>query len=127
MTTRPRRKWQEGARNVGGPGLPSILVKRRFLDGIIWLAVGVSLVAQGGFIFFLDAWPTEVVRPPRDAATSLVATSMVGVAFLLAGVGALYLGVRRLRPERWAPARATTAPATSHRAPDTREAPARTT
>ncbi len=68
-------------------------MKRRLLDGIIWVGVGVSLVAQGGFIVALDWLPGFAPEPRGTTAASYV----IALAFGGVGGAAITLGVRRLR------------------------------
>jgi uncharacterized membrane protein YhaH (DUF805 family) len=70
-------------------------VKRWWFDGIVWLAVGISLVAQAGFLVSMSWFTTEA--PPSDAIPATVASAVVGGCFLVVGFAALGVGVRRMR------------------------------
>jgi hypothetical protein len=76
-------------------------VRARIIDGIVWLAVGVSLIGQAGFLVTMNWWPGESAVP-----TSLppeVASAIVAIGFVTVGLGALTIGVRRLLTIRRAP------------------------
>jgi hypothetical protein len=84
-----------GARFLKVSSLPSLLVKGWLVDGIVWVAVGVSLMAQAGFLMAMNWWPSDV-PPPSDGVPPSVAGGIVAFAFVVLGVGALGVGVRRL-------------------------------
>ena len=69
-------------------------VKSRVIDGIVWLAVGVSLVGQAGFLVAMNWWPEG--SSATDAIPSSVAGGIVAVGFVAVGLGAFAIGVRQL-------------------------------
>jgi hypothetical protein len=71
------------------------VVKGRLFDGIVWVAVGVSLIAQAGFLMAMNWWPSDT-PPPSDGVPPSVAGGIVAVAFVALGTGAFGIGVRRL-------------------------------
>jgi hypothetical protein len=74
-------------------------VSRRW-DGIIWLVVGLSMVSQAAFIGAVAWWP-EVPSSRTDGGIPVpVLSLLVAAAFVVSGLGALYLGVRRLNAAR---------------------------
>lgn len=71
-------------------------MKRWWFDGIVWLAVGTSLVAQAGFLVGMG-WLATDVPTPGDAIPPTVASAVVAGGFLVVGFAALGIGVRRMR------------------------------
>ncbi len=69
-------------------------VKSRVIDGMVWLAVGVSLVGQAGFLVAMDWWPKN--SSASDGIPSSVAGGIVAVGFVTVGLGAVVIGVRQL-------------------------------
>jgi len=71
----------------------------RVTDAIVWLGVGVSLVAQAAFILM-----PVVMYDAGDGAGSprvpLIESVLVGTGFLVAGGAALWRGVGRVRSRR---------------------------
>ena len=76
-----------------------MIVKGRVVDGIVWVAVGVSLIAQAGCLMAMSWWPPDGPLP-SDGVPPSVAASIVAVAFVAAGGGAFIVGVRRLLAAR---------------------------
>ena len=74
-------------------------VKGRILDGIVWVAVGVSLMAQAGFLVAMSWWPPEIPLP-SDGIPPSVASAVVAMAFAILGACAFGIGVRRLAAVR---------------------------
>jgi hypothetical protein len=70
-------------------------VKAWLVDGIVWVAVGLSLMAQAGFLMAMTWWPSDAPQP-SDGVPPSVAGAIVAVAFVVLGVGAFGVGVRRL-------------------------------
>jgi len=70
-------------------------VKGWLVDGIVWVAVGVSLMAQAGFLMAMSWYPSDV-PPPSDGVPASVAGAIVAFAFVVLGAGAFGVGVRRL-------------------------------
>jgi hypothetical protein len=73
-------------------------VKSWLFDGIVWVAVGVTLLAQAVFVVSIGWWPAEDGAPTSVPPT--VAGAIVAGGFVVAGVVALTVGVRRLRRAR---------------------------
>ena len=71
-------------------------MKAVLFDGIVWVTVGVSLLGQGGFIVVLG-WLPDRVEPGMREASSAAAGLIVASGFLLTGLGALAIGLRRFR------------------------------
>ena len=71
-------------------------MKARLVDGIVWVAVGVSLMAQAGFLMAMSWWPSSDAPPPSDGVPPSVAGAIVATAFVVLGAGAFGVGVRRL-------------------------------
>src|SRR5258705_13816659 len=88
----------EPARNRIGPRIPSFLVQDRLLDGIVWVGLGVALLVQAGFLAALGYWFDGPVAPDRLPGN--VASAVVAVGFVLAGLGALTLGARGITAAR---------------------------
>jgi len=72
---------------------------RRFADGIVWLGIGVSLLGQAAFALFLG-WMANESPTTVEPTKILAASGAVAIGFVVTGVGALYLGVRRVREAR---------------------------
>ena len=96
---RVTRRSRAGARFLGGSSVPSLQVKGRLLDGIVWVAVGVSLMAQAGFLLAM-VWWTPDASVPSDGIPPSIASAVVATAFIVLGAGALGIGVRRLATAR---------------------------
>lgn len=86
------------ARNVGGKRIPCFPVKRLRRDGIVWLAMGVSLFAQAGFLL-ATAWGTGSPSPHENERIAF-AHGLVAAGFVATGAVALGLGVGRIRAAR---------------------------
>lgn len=67
---------------------------RARLDVIAWLVVGLSMVTQAVFIGAVAWWPEASVA--RGGVPVPVASIFVASAFVVSGMGAFYLAVRRL-------------------------------
>jgi hypothetical protein len=68
------------------------------MDGIVWIAVGMTLVAHAGVIASLG-WIEGDVPGPSPVGTPTLRV-LIAIAFACVGGGALYLGTRRLRSNR---------------------------
>lgn len=77
-------------------------MRGRLIDGIIWFVVGVSLLAQAGFLVVLG-WASEGTVAP-DLLPAGVAGGVVALGFVGAGLGALVLGMRSVSAARSASA-----------------------
>jgi hypothetical protein len=89
-----------GARFSRGASIPSMTVKAWLLDGIIWVAVGVSLIAEAGFLVAISWWPSGDAVLPSDGVPPSVAGTIVAIGFVVVGAGAFGVGVRRLLTAR---------------------------
>jgi hypothetical protein len=83
------------ARFAAAASLPSMTVRAWLLDGIIWVAVGVSLLAQAGFLMAMSWWPSDTPLL-SDGVPPPVAGTIVAGGFAVVGAGAFGVGVRRL-------------------------------
>jgi hypothetical protein len=79
-------------------------VSPRLTDGLLWIAVGVSLLSQAGFLIAMSWWPAAD-RLPSDGIPPAVAGYVVAFALGVVGTAALALGVRRARRPHHADAR----------------------
>jgi len=70
-------------------------VSRTLYDGMIWIAIGVSLTFQAA-VLLLASVPREQGGLAGSGPPDMLATTMVTSLLLGLGVGAIYWGLRRL-------------------------------
>ena len=69
------------------------------LYGIAWVGVGIALLAQAIFLAVIGVW-LESAQAAGDRFPAHVASGVVAVGFVAAGVGALFLGSRGISAAR---------------------------
>ena len=94
MSTESKGKG-DPPRNSPGRRIPSFPVRRGLLDGIVWTAVGVTLVVHAGVIATMG-W-IEGEPSGTSSASAQMLRVLIAIAFACVGGGALYLGARRFR------------------------------
>ena len=74
-------------------------MRERLLYGIAWVGVGLALLAQAVFLALMGSW-LENAAPPPDRLPANVASAVVSLGFVAAGLGALVLGARGINVAR---------------------------
>ncbi len=69
------------------------------LHGIAWLGVGIALLAQAAFIAVIGVW-LEAPQTAAERFPAHVASGVVAVGFVAAGLGAVFLGTRGISAAR---------------------------
>ncbi len=74
-------------------------MRDRLLKGITWLGLGVVLLAQAGLLAAMGWW-FEGPASPSDRLPASVASGVVAIGFVVAGLGAFTLGARGINAAR---------------------------
>jgi hypothetical protein len=74
-------------------------VRESLLYGIAWVGVGLALLAQAVFLALMGAWLESGAATP-DRYPANVASAVVSLGFVVAGLGAVVLGARGINAAR---------------------------
>jgi len=74
-------------------------VRESLLYGIAWVGVGIALLAQAVFLALMCTWLEGTPALP-DRFPANVASAVVALGFVAAGLGALVLGARGINAAR---------------------------
>ena len=73
-------------------------MRESLLYGIAWVGVGLALLAQAVFLALMGAWLESGATTDRFPAN--VASAVVSLGFVAAGLGAVVLGARGINAAR---------------------------
>jgi hypothetical protein len=71
-------------------------VRNRLADAMGWVAVGVALFVQAGCLLAVGWYAPQAIGAPPERFPAGVASSAVAIAFVVAGLAALFMGVRKV-------------------------------